>query len=198
MRNRTHETAREIALRAPLPIRTDTYSPVGHRDFIDLLKEKIERSDMDVTGSKYYVNMHGTKLVGYYHIRDAIMDIGRDLGIEMMIGFKNSYDKSMSAALAVGANVMVCGNGMIFGDLMTFRRRHTGTIREELIEKMQGAINSLRDSFGRLALDVDIMKEYELTPQQRAEVLGVMYFENDIVTPNQLSVVKNDGIYTIM
>jgi len=188
---RGHEVARDIAIRALLPARTETYSPIHHSDFINLLANKISDNRMEITDSKYYTNMTGTKLVGYYSVR-AINSIPNDLGVEMMVGFKNSYDKSMTAALVAGANVSICSNGLVFGDLMSFVRKHTGNVRDELLLKMDEAIGSLESGFNRLMVQIDIMKDYELTPKQRAEILGVMYFENNILTPNQLSIVKRE------
>lgn len=189
----TTNPAYHRAMSALVPARTATYSPVAHSDFLMLLTNKIRNNNMQVAGDRYYTNMQGTKLVGYYTINDTSpMEHSNELGVQMMIGFKNSYDKSMTAALAVGANVIICGNGIVYGDLVSFRRKHTGDIRNELITKMEEAVNSLRGSFGRLTLDIDNMKNRTLTTQERAEILGVMYFENNIVTPTQLSIVKNE------
>ena len=63
---------------------------------------------------------------------------------------------------------------------------------EELTEKVQTSIRRMREEFGRLNIEVDVLKSYSLTPRQKAEVLGVMYFERNIVTPTQLSIVKKE------
>jgi hypothetical protein len=36
------------------------------------------------------------------------------------------------------------------------------------------------------------MKNYDLTQRQKAEILGVMYFERNLVTPTQLSIIKKE------
>lgn len=189
---RSHDAAYDIAMSAAIPARTDTYSPIAHSDFLEGLSRKIGENRMRITERKYYVNNNGNKLVGYYSIEDENLETDPDFGIQMMMGFKNSYDKSMTAALAAGANVMICSNGMISGDMVRFTRKHTGTIFEELQEKFSEAVQTMRTGFARMVLEVDLMKEFELTPRQKAEVLGVMYFEEGLVTPNQLSVVKRE------
>jgi hypothetical protein len=191
-KRRSHDVAYDIAMRATIPARTDTYSPIAHSDFLQTLREKISENHMNVVGAKYYVNMNGQKLVGYYNIEDRGITTDPDFGIQMMMGFKNSYDKSMTAALAAGANVMICSNGMISGDMVRFTRKHTGTIYQELQAKMNEAVTTMRTGFARLTLEIDLMKDFELTQRQKAEILGVMYFEEGIVTPNQLSVIKKE------
>jgi len=189
---RSHDAAFDIAVRATIPARTDTYSPIAHTDFLGGLATKIEENRMRIIERRYYVNNNGNKLVGYYTIEDENLETDPDFGIQMMMGFKNSYDKSMTAALAAGANVMICSNGMISGDMVRFTRKHTGTIYQELQVKFSEAVQTMRTGFARMVLEVDLMKEFELTPRQKAEVLGVMYFEEGLVTPNQLSVVKRE------
>ena len=189
---RSHGVAYDIAMRATVPARTDTYSPIAHSDFLQGLAGKISENRMAIVGRKYYTNMNGNKLVGYYSIEDSNIETDPDFGIQMMMGFKNSYDKSMTAALAAGANVMICSNGMISGSMVRFIRKHTGTIYEELQEKFSEAVQTMRTGFANLILEVDLMKDFELTPRQKAEILGVMYFEKNLVTPNQLSVIKRE------
>ena len=192
MIRRSHDAAFDIAVRATIPARTDTYSPIAHSDFLGGLATKIEENRMRIVDRRYYVNMNGNKLVGYYSIEDTNVETDPDFGLQMMMGFKNSYDKTMTAALAAGANVMICSNGIVSGDMIRFTRKHTGTIYEELQEKFIEAVDTMRTGFARLILEVDLMKDFELTPRQKAEILGVMYFEKNLVTPNQLSVIKRE------
>ena len=194
MREKIIGTALDRALRAPIPAATETYSPIAHSEFLSELRTKLSDNSYEVKGQRLFVNGSGTKLVGFYDVDDLRQETPDDFGFRMSIGFKNSYDKSMSAALVVGATVIICSNGMVSGDLITFRRKHTGNVLELLREKMQQAVLSMNSSFARLVADAEIMKSYELTPRQKAEILGVMYFEKEIVTPNQLSVVKKELI----
>lgn len=194
MREKIIGTALDRALRAPIPAATETYSPIAHSEFLSELRTKLSDNSYAVKGQRLFVNGSGTKLVGFYDVDDLRQETPDDFGFRMSIGFKNSYDKSMSAALVVGATVIICSNGMVSGDLITFRRKHTGNVLELLREKMQQAVLSMNSSFARLVADAEIMKSYELTPRQKAEILGVMYFEKEIVTPNQLSVVKKELI----
>jgi hypothetical protein len=75
---------------------------------------------------------------------------------------------------------------------MTFKRKHTGDVLTEMSERIQTGIDRMRNDFGRLNLEVDVLKGYALTPRQKAEVLGVMYFERSLVNPTQLSIVKRE------
>ena len=181
------------AMSASIPARTDSYSPIGHSFFLDTVSREINAdSGLQVTGQRVYTNLNGNKLVGYTSVKHRGFESDPDFGLEMLLGYKNSYDKSMAAALVAGVNVMVCGNGCVSGDMLSFTRKHTGTIQEELTEKVREAVISMKEGFSRLVLEIDIMKDYQLTAKQKAELMGVMYFEENMVSPNQLSVIKNE------
>ena len=181
------------ALNASIPARTDSYSPIGHSFFLDTVSREINADPgLEVTGQRVYSNLNGNKLVGYTSVKHRGLESDPDFGLEMLLGYKNSYDKTMAAALAAGVNVMVCGNGCVAGDMLSFTRKHTGTIQEELTEKVKEAVISMKEGFSRLVLEIDIMKDYQLTAKQKAELMGVMYFEENMVSPNQLSVIKNE------
>lgn len=194
MRETIIGTALERAMRAPIPAMTSTYSPIAHSEFLSELRHKLGENNYEIKGQRLFVNGSGTKLVGFYDVQESGVVAPDDFGFRMSIGFKNSYDKSMTATLVVGATVIICSNGMISGDLITFRRKHTGSVLEELREKMQQGVLSMNASFARLVTDADIMRNYELTMRQKSEILGVMYFEKEIVTPTQLSIVKKELI----
>jgi len=186
-------TGQQRALNALVPARTATYSPIPHSFFLETVSNEIRNAGgLEVTGQRAYSSLNGQKLVGFTTVKHRGMESDPDFGLEMMLGYKNSYDKSMSAALAAGVNVMVCGNGCVAGDMLSFTRKHTGTIQEELVIKTKEAVISMREGFSKLVLEIDIMKDYQLTDKQKAELMGVMYFEEEMVTPNQLSVIKKE------
>ena len=185
------EASKSRALRAPLPARTNTYSPVSHLEVIDAIKANARTNNLNIIRDRMYANTLGTRVTGFFDVEDG-SEFGNVHGLKMMFGYRNSYDKSMSVAFVAGASVWICGNGLISGDLMAFKRKHTGTVAEELNDKIQIGVNRMRNDFGRLNLEVDVMKNYDLTERQKAEILGVMYFERSLVTPTQLSIIKKE------
>ena len=183
--------SKERALRAPLPARTDTYSPVSHAEILEAIHANASSNDLKIIRDRMYSNILGTRVTGFFDVEDGT-DFGNVHGLKMMFGYRNSYDKSMSVAFVAGGSVWICGNGCISGDLMAFKRKHTGTVASELNEKIQIGVDRMKSDFGKLNMEVDVMKNYSLTPRQKAEVLGVLYFERNLVTPTQLSVIKNE------
>ena len=179
------------ALQAPLPARTTSYSPVSHAEVISAIEANAKKNNLTIVKRRMYSNILGTRVTSFFDVEDGT-EFGKEHGLKMMFGYRNSYDKSMSVAFVAGATVWICENSCISGDMMAFKRKHTGTVATELKAKIQVGIDRMKNEFGKLLLEVDVMKNYSLTQRQKAEVLGVMYFERNIVTPTQLSIVKRE------
>ena len=183
--------SREIAMAAPIPARTETYTPVSHSNLIEAMTNRLKVNKLEISTHNMYSNLTGTKLVGFIGVKGP-ETLDNPHNLEMMLAYRNSYDKSMSVGFAAGARVWICENGLIHGDILAFRRKHMGTVMDELNDNINAGVDRMRSDFGRINMEVDVLRGYSLTPKQKAEVLGVMYFEEDILTPQQLSIVKKE------
>lgn len=178
--------AKELLLAAPLPLKTDSYSPLSHQQVINLTLEAIDKANLKVTRELYSSARAGKQAQGSYIIQ------GDDVEMQIKLQFHNSYDKSMPLRWAVGANIIVCTNGMVAGDIGAIKRKHTGGIVTEFMEEVQLHINTAGDIFERLKRDKERMKNVEITKRTCAELLGRMHVEENIITATQLGIVKKE------
>lgn len=177
---------KEELLCVQVPPSTDTYSAVPHRAIIEVVQEELDRHNLVPVNEKYNTNRQGTQVIGYMDIRHPD---NSDLG--MRLAFRNSYDKSMSVAFVSGASVWICSNGMISGEEY-FLRKHTGSVNQELHEKVVTAINHLDEHFQRMIQHSEEMKRIELPKEEMAKLLGRMYFQENLVTSTQLNIIKKE------
>lgn len=181
------------ALAAPVPERTETYVPIPHNIFINTLKERINNAGYRIAQSKYITSENGNKLIGLYVLEnDYAPSRASNPDFGMMVGFRNSYDKSMTVALAAGANVFVCGNGVVTGSMVSFHRKHTGNIEGLLEEKINELFENLLENFVQLTVEIEVFKQTIISRKQKAELLGRLYFEENILSPTQMSIVKRE------
>jgi hypothetical protein len=170
----------------PVPIATDTYSPVSHQNIIEAVQEQLYKRNFSIVNEKYNVAANGNKVIGYYSL-----NYNNDPEMGIKIAFRNSYDKSMSVAFVSGGEVWICSNGMVKGDIQ-YVRKHTGSVVNELNVKIIDTINLMEDEFIQLKRHSEQMKQIELTKVQAAEMYGRMFMIDDIITPTQLSVIKKE------
>lgn len=179
----------EELLEVEVPLPTFSYTPISHKEIIYTIKEQLYIKGFTIKTTNYKSNHAGTKLIGYYGIEHSDSEIG------LMIAFRNSYNKSMSAGLAVGGQVWICENGIISGDISLIRK-HTGLANVIVKNKILDSINSFEDSFKEIIIDRDLMKETTITGRNCAELLGRMYIEERIITSSQLDIIKNEIDYS--
>ena len=129
------ESTRHYLENAPLPSHGDTYTVIPHRDVIENTLNMLNASGFDVVRELYRANVNANVAQGVYHIKpnnpiDDKIKAEDELG--MMFAWTNSYDKSTRFQCAIGGYVMVCHNGMVAGDMMSFARKHTGSADYEI------------------------------------------------------------------
>jgi hypothetical protein len=104
-------------------------------------------------------------------------------GMGLAVGFRNSYDKSMSAGFAIGGRVFVCDNLALAGELVVMRR-HTGGIIEELRDKLILTFHQAHQTWNSLIEDRQRMQALELTDDRAHELMG-RAFGQGLIAPRQ-------------
>ena len=174
------------ALVADVPMRTDTYQPVSHTALIEYLSKSLDAAGLEVVGAKYSADSTGNKLVGTLEIGNSKHE---EFG--MQLGFRNSYDRSMSVGLASGGNVFVCSNGMFQADLVSLRK-HTPNMGRDMDIIMQKQIVGISDMFQQYAEDIEIMQESIITKDTMHEIVGRMFIDEKIITGAQLNIIRKE------
>lgn len=177
-------------LNAPLPNHGSTYTVISHKLVIDTTRQMLANSGFVITNEYYRANTHGQVAQGIYHIR-SINDPNPDNELGMMFAWTNSYDKSIRFQCALGAYVMACSNGMVCGEL-NYARKHTGTAGQEIRSQISSQIKHAQKAFDRIKQDRDNLRSVTLTERQQAELLGRMFFNEDLISARQMSTVKDE------
>lgn len=175
----------------PIPKKTKTYTPLGHKDLVDFTEEltgKLLGSDWEKDGEKFGIAREGKQLFGYhsYKKKDSKEDTS------LTIGFRNSYDKSMSAGFVMGERVLVCSNLMFVGEVKRMRK-HTGeagkAIRHLLYDLIDEGLEKRIDIRG----EIELMKNQPIDNNKAWQLMGLL-FGNNILTPRNMPVVKREWL----
>lgn len=179
--------SRSVLEHVKLPKKTVTYSPVPHKKVIDLTLQALDKAGIEVLDETYSSARNGRQATGRYKLAG-----GGDKEMLIELAWINSYDKSIPLGCAIGSNVIVCGNGMIRGDMGRFKRKHTGEIITEFEESIFASIDKAGETFKQLQVDRDKLKEITVTKRLCAELIGRMHIEQDIITATQVGIMKKE------
>ena len=113
------QVSRSEMMSFSVPSKTESYSPVSNQEIIETTLEELDKNGFQVKSEFYKCDGSQNKFVGGFVIS------GGDSESNLMFGFKNSYDRSMTAAYALGAQIIVCSNSVVRGE-QSLIRKHTG------------------------------------------------------------------------
>ena len=172
----------------PIPPETPTYKPVSHYDLATNLAEvsgSLLRG-FELERTQYGLAREGNQLFGVHTYRNGSDSMG------LSVGFRNSYDKSMSVGIAVGASVFVCDNLSLVGEI-SIMRKHTQFVHRDLEELAITTLYRSQHNFTRIVEDSEEMQGQYLSDNDAYRLLGLLY-GNGIITPRQIPVVKKEWL----
>ncbi|PIR83887.1 hypothetical protein COU18_01890 [Candidatus Kaiserbacteria bacterium CG10_big_fil_rev_8_21_14_0_10_51_14] len=147
----------------PTPPATETWQPVGHQQFDELVRDSLATAGIEITQS-YYGLTHPTS-EGYRHRLFAILetkDRVLDGQVGFTIGLRNSTDQSMSAGLVYGHHVFVCDN-MAFTGEYVIRRKHTARILHDLPALIDRGVGQYFEQAERQRILIERLQDKPLT-----------------------------------
>jgi hypothetical protein len=120
------EVARNDLQLVELPEYTRTYCPIGHDTFVDLVEDKLQE-----VGFRFGTQAHSLTKQGnrYFGLVELLCGQENDQHA-MVVGIRNSIDKSFPAALAFGSQVFVCDNLAFSGEIKVSRKHTTNIMRD--------------------------------------------------------------------
>lgn len=120
------------------PDATDTWTPIGHHELIDAVIGTLGGAGLRVVNEAHALWQDGNRYFGSFQLAN-----GTDHDdYALVIGLRNSHDKSFPAGLACGSGVFVCDN-LAFSGEVKLARRHTSRIREDLPRLITTAVGRL-------------------------------------------------------
>ena len=155
----------------PLTEKTTSYTPVGHSDFVETLYKHADSimapKGFHLDGQRYVTSNEGARMFFVHSYRNG------DTEMALALAGRNSYDKSMRAALALGAKVFNCDNTCINGEV-TIHHRHTGNITDYLNDQIILKMHRSTETWDDMRLSRDRMVTKELSEDDGYALMGMM------------------------
>lgn len=174
---------RNELLTIDIPVATESYCPISNREIVETALECLDREGLRVNTEFHKTDGSNQKFVGGFIVNSGNSEMN------MMFGYKNSYDRSMSAAYALGAQIFICSNSAVNGDEMLMRK-HTGKANEDIKHSISEGIKRMGDNFRKIETDFTRLKEIEVSKKVCAELIGDLYIRESLITSHQLSLIK--------
>ena len=173
-----------------VPEETDSYKPVSHYALSDKLLTISQDllTDYVLVAENYALARSGNQLF-------ALLNFQQKEGsqsLRMSVAFRNSYDRSMSIGLAIGANVFICDNLALSGDI-AIMKKHTKNVWNALEDLAISTLYKAQKNYQQILVDADKMRMRALGDEEAFRTMGLLFGKN-IVSPRQLTVVKQEWL----
>jgi hypothetical protein len=132
--------SREQVASVRTPERTKSWVPLPHNRLLEGVQTTLERAGLHVVSEAHGLTRDGSRYFGLLQAANGHAE--EDFGL--VIGLRNSHDKSFPAGLALGASVFVCDN-LSFSGEVKLARKHTVHVERDLPSLIERAIGRLGD-----------------------------------------------------
>ena len=174
-----------------LPEETRTYKPVPH---YDLVMNTMNSGDIFLKPQGYNLESTNFGLGRKGNHMFFTLNYGREGARNgLTIGGRNSYDKTTSIGLAAGMHVFVCDNLMFSGDQITYLRKHTGNVMDDMEIMLMRIMKSADSEWLRMTEVSENMETELLSNGEAYRWMGLLYGKG-ILTPRQLPIDKDNWL----
>ena len=112
----------------PTPAPTPSHTPVPHAALVTSARSAIGAAGFEIVQEQHATNRDGLRYFGGFALRGPdITSTER----ELVLGLRNSHDKSFAAAVCIGTSMLVCEN-LCFSSTVRLDRKHTSRIERDL------------------------------------------------------------------
>ena len=163
---------------------TDTYQPLPNKVLVNMIHTVAEQNGLTLFNEELGMDLKGQRFFGVCDIKGKDFFGGR---IRMMIGFCNSYNKSMSARMCIGGKVSVCSNRAFHAYTDDFTgiagmaiHPHYINVHEGLFQRIKEAFEQIeafrksQECFYRGLLECEIDDDFAYATIVRAAQAGVI------------------------
>lgn len=112
--------------------------PLAHSLLIDTVKNHFAESGLSIVHEQHALARDGLRYFGLLQIA------GDNPDYDLVVGLRNTHDRSYAAGFCVGSGVFVCDN-LAFSSEVTLARRHTRFIERDLPKLVARGVGALVD-----------------------------------------------------
>jgi hypothetical protein len=156
---------RNDILNVDTPEGTATHVPIPHDRLLDEVTDTLKYHDYRIVNEAHALTADGNRYFGMLQLETQAIDHA------IIVGVRNSHDKTFPAAIAAGAGVFVCDNLSFSGEIK-IARRHTRYILRDLPRVTHRAVSKLYAFYADQSKQMEGYRQHMLS-DDRARALMV-------------------------
>ena len=140
------------------PEPTATHTPIPHYDLVNLSREALDRSGLEIVEEEHALARGGLRYFGGFALKGEDVS-GTDRNV--VFGLRNAHDKSFAASVAIGNQMMVC-EILCFSSDVKLARRHTTHILSDLPRVLASTVSRVTSHWTDMGKRIEAYKQTEV------------------------------------
>jgi len=176
-------TSLEEIEQIPTPAPTATHFPISHGSLIRHVRGQLLSGGVEIQEEAYGLSHEGARVFGVLALKAEHLPTIE--GGNLVLGIRNSHDRSFCAGLALGNVVFVCDN-LSFCGTRTLARKHTRFAERDLPALIARILGKLGDWAVR---QTEMIAAYEATDlsDEQAHDFMIRAVRNRVIPPSKLT-----------
>lgn len=139
--------------RVNTPRPTETWQPLPHVTLIETVEDALRSTGLKIGNQVHSLNEDGSRYFGLTEVHNG--HEAEDYA--MVVGIRNSHDKSFPVGLLAGTNILICDN-LAFSGEVRLTRKHTSNLLRDLPIMVSHGVGRLYDLFGHQSQRIEAYK----------------------------------------
>lgn len=148
------------------PNGTDSFQPIPHAHLVERTRKAIGDAGFTIEHEEHATARNDLRYFGGFAIT------GRDItgdDRKLVVGLRNSNDKSFAASICLGTSMMVCEN-LCFSSDIKLSRRHTTHIEGDIPRVLSNAVAKATEHWAKFTERIEAYKSAEVENVERMVV----------------------------
>lgn len=180
----------------PAPAHTNTWAPIAHGDYIQIVKDEIEAQGWGIQSQEYGLKsgklnedeVVGAKLFGIIELEPH----KSDSEFSMCFGLRSSIDKSIPIGLFWGDSMFVCDNMMYSGEGELIKKHYPGNMAE-LTSQVADVVEDIDKKAKQRELTYEFYKSVHFTSDKFND-LAVRAMMKGVLPPSKMRELVNEWV----
>ncbi len=185
---------RQDLLALPTPEGTDTHTTVPHAKVVETALEALAYRRIDVLKEEYGISKDANRMFGV-----LTLSIGEDGDradrVNLVLGIRNSNDKSFALGMVAGFRVFVCDNLSFKGEFFAIAKRHSRKLLENFVDHICLGVDRVQRHYEPMQEQVNAWRHHELPDIQARNVIYQAFIAGELDAPKHLASVVHDTYF---
>ena len=162
---------RQDLLSLPSPASTETHTVIPHAILVESTLEALSYRRIEIVKDEYGISKDGMKMFGVLTLNVN----GPSGDIALVLGLRNSHDKTFSLGMVAGFRVFVCDNLAFRGEFFALTKKHSKNLLQHFADSVAIGVDRVQRQFAPITQKIDAWKGFTLPDIRAKEIIYDAY-----------------------